>query len=234
MKLKKFNELCNKIISESTISESYAILLPGHLFAPVKPFHITKDMLVGPGFCFVGEDTYAGRVKDILSNNEIIYEVSGNYSKRLVPTFDEKVPYAQQGYNGIRCKSFLIKYKLEPGEHYYVCDKSNPPYETGEWCEVIYQTPEPNEDVETEDGEGCACVVGGGESNGAGITTNSVFGNGNSAGDSVVHSKKDPNGPGITTADMKAMYTLSLNPKTKKPKKNYPIFKRIKNYSLDL
>lgn len=89
--------------------------------------------------------------------------------------------------------------------------------------EIFSKIQEPNEDIETEDGEGCGVATGG-----AGLTTNSVFGSGNTAGDSLVHSEKDPNGPGITTADMKAMYTLSLNPKTKKPRKNYPVFKRIK------
>lgn len=227
MKLQKFNELCNKIITECAENQSFAILLPGHLFAPKTPFEITDDMYISGAIC-KSEAPWAGRVKEIISNNELIYEVTGNYSERMIPTFDENVPYAMQGYNAFRGPSTTIKYKLEPGEHYYVCDKDCPAYETGKWCEVIYQTPEPNEDVETEDGEGCACVVGGGESGGAGITTNSVFGSGNTAGDSIVHSEKDPNGPGITTADMKAMYTLSLNPKTKKPKKNYPVFKRVK------
>ena len=225
MKLQKFDELYNKIINECVKTKkrseykSFATLLPGHLFAPKVPFEITDDMYISGAIC-KNKTSWAGIVKEILSNNELIYEITGNYSERMVPTFDEKMPYAMQGYNAFRGPSTTIRYKLIPGETYYICDKDLPAYETGKWCEVIYQMTEPNKNIETEDGEGA------GDVGGAGITTNSVFGCDGSAFDSLVHGDKDPNGPGITTHDLKAMYTLSLNPK--RSKKKYPIFKRKK------
>ena len=143
--MKKFNLIYEQVMQQlenqsKNIWFGNKVLTIGHLFAPVKPFHINQDMLVGQGFIFKGEDTYAGRVKNILSNDEIIYEVTGNYSKRMIPDINNlgKEIYIQAGYSAIRCKSFLIKYKLIPGEHYYICDKNNPPWETGEWLEVIF------------------------------------------------------------------------------------------------
>lgn len=228
MKLQKFNELCNKIITECCNNNiQNKELHIGCLFAPKTPFEINKDNYISGGL-YKGEDWYAGRVTDILSDDEIVYEITGNYSKRMIPKLESLDEYEMAGYQGFRGPSVIIKYKLIPGEIYYICDSDIPAYETDEWDETVFKPVETlNNDIETEEGEGCACTVSGGDS-GAGITTNSVFGCGNTAGDSVVHSEKDSNGPGITTADMKAMYTLSLNPKTKKPRKNYPVFKRIK------
>lgn len=228
--LKKFNELCNKIITECCNNNiQNKELNIGCLFAPKTPFEINDNNFIS-GALYKGEDWYAGRIIDILSDDEIVYEITGNYSKRMVPKLENLNEYEMAGYQGFRGPSTIVKYKLIPGEIYYICDSDIPAYETSEWDEAIFKPVETlNNDVETEDGEGCACAISGGDADGvAGITTNSVFGCGNTAGNSVVHSEKDLNGPGITTADMKAMYTLSLNPRTKKPRKNYPVFKRIK------
>ena len=229
MEFRKFNELCDKIITECCDSTQFKnkVLNIGYLFAPKNQFEINNNNFIS-GALYNGKDWYAGRVIDILSDNEIIYEITGNYSKRMVPKLENFNEYEMAGYQGFRGPSTIVKYKLIPGEIYYICNSDKPAYETNEWDETIFKPIQSlNNDIETEDGEGCACAVSGGDG-GAGITTNSVFGCGNTAGDSVVHSEKDPNGPGITTADMKAMYTLSLNPRTKKPRKNYPVFKRIK------
>lgn len=230
MKLKKFNELCNKIITECCNNQfQNKVLKIGCLFAPKAPFEINKDNYISGGL-YKGEDWYAGRVKEILSDDEIIYEITGNYSKRMIPKLENLNEYEMAGYQGFRGPSTIVKYKLIPGEIYYICNSDKPAYGTGEWDETIFKSVETlNSDVETEDGEGCACAISGGDAGSvAGITTNSVFGYGNTAGDSVIHAEKDESSPGITTADIKAMYTLSLNPKTKKPKKNYPVFKRVK------
>lgn len=228
MKLQKFNELCNKIITECCNNNiQNKELNIGCLFAPKTPFEINKDNYIS-GALYKGEDWYAGRVQEILSNDEIIYKITGNYSKRMIPKLENLNKYEMAGYQGFRGPSTIVKYKLIPGEIYYICDSDMPPYETGEWDETIFKPAQSlNNDVETEDGEGCACAVSSRDV-GAEITTNSVFECGNMAGDSLVHAEKDLNGPGITKVDMKAMYTLSLNPRTKKPKKNYPVFKRMK------
>ncbi|MBP5467767.1 MAG: hypothetical protein J6Z11_00815, partial [Candidatus Riflebacteria bacterium] len=57
------------------------------------------------------------------------------------------------------------------------------------------------------------------------IRGSNTFGDKNNACDPIIppHSK-DIHSPGITTADMRAMYTLYMNPKNIK---NYPLFKRI-------
>lgn len=221
MMLKKFNELCDKIICECNTSLFNKKLYEEHWFAPKEPFKITEDMLVDQGFAFNDLGSWAGKIKEILSDDEIIYEVCAKYFERpannsnILTNVEPQMTYAN--FCRIRCKPFLIKYKLTPGNSYYICDKVDP---NCKWLEVVFNGNELGNDIETEDGECCGSD--------AGITTNSVFGSGNTASDSLLNTEKDPNGPGITTADMKAMYTLSLNPKTKKPKRDYPVFKRTK------
>lgn len=222
MELKKFNEYCKKIISECNTSLFDKKLYKDHWFAPKTLFKITKDMLVDKGFEFKDLGSWAGQVKEILSEDEIIYEVCAKYFENPINIgniFLKNVePQSYSNFCRIRCKPFLIKYKLIPGNSYYICDKADP---NCKWLETKFELNDPNDEIKTEDGECC--------DGGAGITTNSVFGSGNSSGDSIVqNSHKDPNGPGITTHDIRAIYTLSLNPKTKKLKKNYPVFKRVK------
>jgi hypothetical protein len=179
-------------------------------------------MLVDGGFAFNDQGSWAGKVKEILSEDEIIYEVCGKYFEReenVNLDINNSVLANVSNFCGIRCKPFLIRYKLTPGESYYICDKVDPHCK---WLTVLFNNIE-NDNLETEEGE-CGAVASAGT--GAGITTNSVFGSGNSAGESLIHGEKDPSSPGITTHDLKAMYTLSLNPRTKKPKKGYPVFKR--------
>lgn len=217
MELKKFNEYCEKIISECNTSLFNKKLYEDYWFAPKTPFKITKDMLVDKGFELNDLGSWAGQVKEILSEDEIIYEVCAKYFEREKNiNLDNNSLLANiSNFCRIRCKPFLIKYKLMPGNSYYICDKVDP---NCKWLETKFELNTPNDEIKTEDGEGF-----GGE---AGITTNSVFGSGNSSCDSVVqNSHKDPNGPGITTHDIRAMYTLHLNPK--KPKK-YSVFKRKK------
>lgn len=217
--LKKLDELYNKIISESIINLPKLYLEKGYFFAPKTPFQITSDMMVDLGTYDEEARPYAGKVTDILSNNEIIYEIIGTYSD------DAK-------FKGLNNFPIIIKYTLSPNEQYYVfTNDENSNFASDAWKETTFIPSEVNDEIETEDGEGAACGCGDagavGADGGAGITTNSVFGCGNSAGESLTpHAHKDPNGPGITTADLKAMYTLSLNPKRKG--KKYPVFKRVK------
>lgn len=220
MMLKKFNEYCDKIICECNTSLFDKKLHENHWFAPKESFKITEDMLIDDGYPFKDLGSWAGKVKEILSDDEIIYEVWGKYFEReenVNLDINNSLLANISNFCRIRCKPFLIKYKLTPGNSYYICDKVDP---NCKWLEVVFNRSELENDIETEDGECC-----GGD---ASITTNSVFGSGNTADDSLLNTEKDPNGPGITTADIKAMYTLSLNPKTKKPKRDYPVFKRTK------
>lgn len=218
--MKKFDEVYSKIIRECNTSLFNKKLYENHWFAPCIPFQITKDMLIDDGYPFKDIGNWAGKVIEILSEDEIIYEVCGKYFEReenINLDINNSVLANISNFCGIRCKPFQIRYKLKPGESYYICDKINPHCK---WLEVLYNLEEPNNEIETEEGE-CAGDIGG-----AGITTNSVFGSGNSCGDSIIqNSHKDPNGPGITTHDMRAMYTLHLDPKKSK---NYPVFKRKK------
>ena len=50
MELKKFNEYCEKIISECNTSLFNKKLYEDYWFAPKTPFKITKAMLVDKGF----------------------------------------------------------------------------------------------------------------------------------------------------------------------------------------
>lgn len=201
--MKIFNKVFNKIIKECnnmSIFDKY--LEEGYMLSPKKPFQITKDMMINANQCFdENEENWAGKVIEILSNDELLYEVCGKYIDK---------------FNKINNDPFIIKLKLIPGNSYYICNNDDV---NCKWIETLFNNPEIGEDIETEDGECC-----GGDIGGAGITTNSVFGGGNSAGDSVIqNSHKDPNGPGITTHDMRAMYTLHLDPRRSK---KYPVFKR--------
>lgn len=201
--LKKLDKLYNKILNECICNPQNLDLEIGYWFAPETPFQIKEDMLINGGSLFDYPASWAGKVKEILSENEMIYEVCGKYLE------NDKFG----NFRGIRCKPFLIKYTLTPGESYFIYDNEDPHCE---WLKTLFNNIE-NDNIETEDGECC----GGGD---AGLTTNAVFGSGSSAGDSLVqNSEKDPNGPGITTHDMRAMYALSLNPK----KKKVPTFKRV-------
>jgi hypothetical protein len=218
--MKKFDEVYSKIIRECNTSLFNKKLYENHWFAPCVPFQITKDMLIDDGYPFKDIGNWAGKVIEILSDDEIIYEVWGKYFEReenINLDINNSLLANISNFCRIRCKPFQIRYKLKPGESYYICDKVDP---YCNWLKVLYNLEEPNNEIETEEGE-CAGDIGG-----AGITTNSVFGSGNSCGDSVIqNSHKDPNGPGITTHDMRAMYTLHLDPKRSK---NYPVFKRKK------
>lgn len=217
--MSKFNKLYEKVISECNKSLFEKRLTEGHMFAPETPFKITDDMLIDGGFAFNDLGNWAGKVIEILSDDEMIYEICGKYFENLktIPGVGESVC---SNFLKIRCKPFKIKYKLTPGNSYFICDKVDPKCQ---WLKVSFKNNELGNDISTEEGE--CCVAG---NSAAGITTNSVFGSGNSAGESLIRGEKDPNSTGITTHDLKAMYTLSLNPKTKKPKKDYPVFKRMK------
>ena len=66
MELKKFNEYCEKIISECNTSLFNNKLYENHWFAPKEPFKITEDMVMGQGFAFNDIGSWAGKVKEIL------------------------------------------------------------------------------------------------------------------------------------------------------------------------
>jgi hypothetical protein len=138
MELKKFNAYCEKIISECNTSLFNKKLYVDHWFAPKEPFKITEDMLIEQGFAFKDLGSWAGKVKEILSEDEIIYEVCAKYFERPdnsnLLTNVEPQPYAN--FCTIRCKPFLIKYKLLPGNSYYICDKVDPHCK---WLEVKFE-----------------------------------------------------------------------------------------------
>ena len=92
MELKKFNEYCEKIISECNTSLFNKKLYEDHWFAPKTPFKITKDMLVDKGFELKDLGSWAGQVKEILSEDEIIYEVVNrmNIGKEILEKYYRK------------------------------------------------------------------------------------------------------------------------------------------------
>lgn len=215
--MNKFDKVYNKIITECNNSLFNKRLYEGHKFAPESPFEITEENYVS-GAMYKGSDVYGGCVEKILSNDEFILKITGRYSEQMIPKLcgnpDE---YEMDGWSTFRGPATYVKYKLIPGESYYICDKVDPHCK---WLKVLFKNSEINDDIETEDGECC----GGDASGGAGITTNSVFGSGNTAGDSLIQDSPDHSEhSGITTHDMKAMYTLHLNPRYSK---KYPVFKR--------
>ena len=139
MELKKFNEYCEKIINECNTSLFNKKLYKNHWFAPKEPFKITEDMLVDQGFVFNDLGSWAGKVKEILSDNEIIYEVCAKYFERPAANGNLLTNVEPQSYANfctIRCKPFLIKYKLIPGNSYYICDKVDPHCK---WLEVKFE-----------------------------------------------------------------------------------------------
>lgn len=224
--LTKFNNLCKKIILESSENDFKIKIKVGYYFSPAKAFAITEDMLIGNGFTFK-ESNYAGQIKEILSNDEIILTISGIYIN------------STKTYNRIKCKLFDIKYKLTYNDIYYIQSLGRFELDNNNWSEIIFK-PSILDNITNQQGQ-CACGGGGdaggsistftgGESSGetaidSGITTNNTFGDKNNACEPIIppHSK-DIHSPGITTADMRAMYTLYMNPKNIK---NYPLFKRI-------
>ncbi len=102
-----------------------------HWFAPKTPFKITEDMLVDQGFAFKDLGSWAGKVKEILSEDEIIYEICAKYFES--PANDEQQSYSN--FCRIKCKPFLIRYKLIPGNSYYICDKVDP---NCKWLEIKF------------------------------------------------------------------------------------------------
>ena len=107
----------------------------GSLFAPKKPFEITEENYVS-GALYKGADVYGGRVEKILSNDEFILKITGRYSKKMVPKLcgnpDE---YEMDGWSTFRGPAAYVKYKLKPGESYYICDKVDPHCK---WLEVKF------------------------------------------------------------------------------------------------
>ena len=133
------NEFQNFVNEYSKILKSLfnKKLYVDHWFAPKEPFKITEDMVMGQGFAFKDLGSWAGKVKEILSDDEIIYEVCAKYFERPANnllTNVEPQPYAN--FCTIRCKPFLIKYKLIPGNSYYICDKVDPHCK---WLEVKFE-----------------------------------------------------------------------------------------------
>jgi hypothetical protein len=127
------NEFQNFINEYSKILNSIfdKKLYKDHWFAPKTPFKITEDMLVDKGFAFKDLGSWAGKVKEILSADEIIYEVCAKYFES--PVNDEPQLYAN--FCRIKCKPFLIRYKLIPGNSYYICDKVDP---NCKWLEIKF------------------------------------------------------------------------------------------------
>lgn len=106
-------------------------------FAPQKPFKITEDMLLDKDreVPFKYENTWSGQVVKIISDDELILKIVGSYSEMMIPTFDKKVPFAMKGFDRFRGFPFTIKYRLTPGDNYFISDKVEP---TGKWLQVTF------------------------------------------------------------------------------------------------
>jgi hypothetical protein len=137
--MNKFDKIYSKIITECATSLFNKKLYKEHWFAPKRSFKITEDMLVNPGVAFNVLCSWAGKVKEILSEDEIIYEVCAKYFER--PANDDNIltnvdPQLYGNFCRITCKPVLIRYKLKPGESYYICDKVDPHCK---WLEVKFE-----------------------------------------------------------------------------------------------
>jgi hypothetical protein len=136
--MNKFDVIYNNIISENKLSLFNKKLYENHWFAPKEPFKITEDMLIDQGFAFKDLGSWAGKVIEILSEDEIIYEVCGKYFEReenINLDINNSVLANISNFCGIRCKPFQIRYKLTPGESYYICDKVDPHCK---WLEIEF------------------------------------------------------------------------------------------------
>jgi hypothetical protein len=127
------NEFQNFVNEYSKILKSLfnKKLYENHWFAPKRSFKITEDMLIDQGFAFNDLGSWAGKVKEILFADEIIYEVCAKYFES--PVNDE--PQLYSNFCRIKCKPFLIRYKLIPGNSYYICDKVDP---NCKWLEIKF------------------------------------------------------------------------------------------------
>ena len=131
--LKKFNEVINNILD--TYNKVQTAFKIGTYIAPEKPFKITDENYVSGAVC-ISEDSWAGVIKDILSQEELLVKVVGNYSERMVPSFEDDDKLEMKGYSAFRGPATLIKMKLIPGETYFLCPYEDP--HDGKWIKVIY------------------------------------------------------------------------------------------------
>jgi hypothetical protein len=107
----------------------------GSLFAPKKPFEITEENYVS-GALYKGADVYGGCVEKILSDDEFILKITGRYSKQMVPKiFGEPGEYEMAGWSSFRGPATYVKYKLVPGETYYIGTSQS----DDEWTEAVFE-----------------------------------------------------------------------------------------------
>jgi hypothetical protein len=107
----------------------------GSLFAPKNPFEITEENYIS-GALYKGSDVYGGRVEKILSNDEFILKITGRYSKQMVSKiFGNPDEYEMDGWSSFRGPATYVKYKLIPGESYYICNSQC----DDEWTEMVFK-----------------------------------------------------------------------------------------------
>lgn len=137
--MNKFDEVYSKIITECATSLFNKKLYVNHWFAPKKPFEITEENYIS-GALYKGSDVYGGRVEKILSNDEFILKITGRYSKQMVPKLDGNPDeYEMDGWSTFRGPATYVKYKLIPGEIYYICNQQCDDEFDDEWTEVVFK-----------------------------------------------------------------------------------------------
>lgn len=140
IKKHKMNEFQNFVNEYGKILNSIfdTNLKVGSLFAPKKPFEITEENYIS-GALYKGPDVYAGYVEKILSNDEFILKITGRYSKQMVPKiFGNPDEYEMAGWSLFRGPATYVKYKLIPGESYYICNQQCDDCDD-EWTEVVFK-----------------------------------------------------------------------------------------------
>jgi hypothetical protein len=61
--------------------------------------------------------------------------MTGRYSKQMVPKiFGNPDEYEMDGWSSFRGPATYVKYKLIPGEYYYICNQQC----DDEWTEVVF------------------------------------------------------------------------------------------------
>lgn len=110
--MNKFDKLYNIILEENGLLNAVNPYI-GLWIAPQKPFKITKENYVS-GACYADDydNTWAGIIRDVLSDNIVLVEVKGNYSERMVPDLNDLETLKMRGYSAFRRSKHNNKIKI--------------------------------------------------------------------------------------------------------------------------
>ena len=93
----------------------------GAYISPEKPFVIINENYIS-GAIPISEVTWAGPIKKFSYKNQVIVEIIGSYSERMVPSLKDFSKLEMKGFSKFRGPSTTIKMNLIENEIYYLCD----------------------------------------------------------------------------------------------------------------